>query len=78
MKWKPKYDNLKTMITSSFKWHKKFLKINKFKYVWIIWFKLKKSLDEGIISKARKKLTDLNHRGPDNIGYWYDKIMEYF
>ena len=36
-------------------------------------FKLKKTLDEGLISKARKKLIDLNHRGPDNIGYWYDK-----
>ena len=36
-------------------------------------FKLKTSLDDSTIYEAKKKLEDLKHRGPDNIGFWFDK-----
>lgn len=36
-------------------------------------FKLKKPLDDNDILEAKKKTQDLNHRGPDNLGFWFNK-----
>ena len=36
-------------------------------------FKLKTPLEDSTIYEAKKKLEDLKHRGPDNIGFWFDK-----
>ena len=41
--------------------------------MWDIWVSPKNNLSENDIKEGIKATSKLEHRGPDNTGYWFDK-----